>query len=281
VFPHSLCLVRDLVVSDCHEKSGWGLCDMKERLNKPRVFLSHSKKDSAFIKRLDTDLRKCQIEPWLDDYDIRHGQPWLTAIFEEGIPTCDAVIAYLTEHSITSPVVQKEIDVGILQKLKDNNVAFLPYVAQTDLRARLRPDLQTLQSPEWNDTNYAHLLPCVVAEIWRSFLERTVAHATERERVARLEAENRLLEIEKAQVASVFQPGEARGFEYIWSKFDRYEPVILRHIKGRGTTAQEIAVYNFSIHIGSLLPSLSNSSSYIYGKHDIHQIVQKTRRRKA
>ena len=65
--------------------------------NKPKVFLSHSNTDKEFITKIDEDLRKCLIEPWIDTRDIRHGESWLDAIFESGIPTCDCVLIYLTE----------------------------------------------------------------------------------------------------------------------------------------------------------------------------------------
>ena len=246
---------------------------MKARINKPRVFLSHSKKDTTFIERLCDDLRKCQIDPWLDVYEIRHGQPWLDAIFEDGLPTCDAVIAYLTEHSIVSPVVRKEIDAGIIQKLRDNQIAFLPYVANSDIRLRLRSDLQTLQAPEWNEVNYHELLPRVVSEVWHSFLERVVAQVSQRERIGRLEAELRVQELQKLQEADVFPAPEARDFEYIWEKVDRFEPVVFVQIKGNNEPAQEVGRYTFGVHVGSLLPRLSGSSNYVYDRHDIYHLV--------
>ena len=81
-----------------------------EKRNKPKVFLSHSCLDKPFIERLANDLRKCQIEPWLDSEEIRDGKPWLKVIFEDGMPTCDCVIVYLSENSLNSKMVQKEID---------------------------------------------------------------------------------------------------------------------------------------------------------------------------
>lgn len=247
---------------------------MKERINKPRVFLSHSKKDIQFIQRVCDDLRRCQVEPWLDEYEIRHGQPWLDAIFEDGMPACDAVIAYITAHSITSPVVRKEIDVGILQKLKDSRIAFLPYVSSPALRSELRADLQALQTPEWSADNYSDVLPRVVAEIWRSFLERIVSQVAQAERLARMEAELRLAEIEKQQTGSVFPQGEVRDFEYIWAKLSRYEPATFRHTQGRNESQREISRYVFSVHIGSLLPHLSDASNYVYDRYDVFHLVR-------
>ncbi len=246
---------------------------MKHRVNKPRVFLSHSKKDISFIQRLCEDLRRCQIEPWLDEYEIRHGQPWLDAIFEDGMPVCDAVIAYITKNSITSAVVRKEIDVGILRKLSDSHIAFLPYVQESALRAELRVDLQALQIAEWNNDNYSGILPRVVSEVWRSFLERTVVGAIQRERLGRLEAELRLAEIEKQEMASLFSQGEAQDFEYIWVQLSRYEPVTFCLVNGQGESRREIDRYTFYIHVGSLLPRLSNASKYVYDAYDIRHLV--------
>ena len=169
---------------------------MESRLNKPRVFLSHSKADVPFIEKLYDDLRKCQIEPWLDSAEIRHGKPWLDAIFEEGIPTCDAVLVYFTEASLESKMVKKEMDAGILQQLKDKRVAFLAYVDDEDRRTKLRADIQALQVPVWNQANYSEVLPRAVAEIWRSYLERTVTSAVQEKHVNRLQAE---LELEKTK----------------------------------------------------------------------------------
>lgn len=203
---------------------------MEKRFSKPRVFLSHSKKNVEFIEKVDKDLRSCQIDTWLDTVEIRHGKSWQDSIFQYGLPTCDAVIVYFTELSIDSPVVKKEMDVALLQNLKDNNVAFLPYVNDEDLRGNLRPDIQALQVPEWNIDNYYLLLPRVVAEIWRSFLERTVVIAIKDERLKRIELE---LEIEKRknQEDSVFLESENKEFEFISRVFDKTVRLTIDYIE--------------------------------------------------
>lgn len=194
--------------------------------NRPRVFLSHSKADIGFIERIEDDLRGCQIEPWLDSQEIRPGQPWLDAIFESGIPTCDCVLVYLTDSSIESNMVKKEIDAGIIRKLRDSQIAFLPYVSRAEIRDKLRMDLQTLQVPEWNDNNYNLMLPQVVAEIWHSYMDRTIVAATKEEKVKRLEAELILEKMKKDAGERIFSEGEDRDFKYIQKSMDRWEPVI-------------------------------------------------------
>ncbi|MCI5166037.1 MAG: toll/interleukin-1 receptor domain-containing protein [Candidatus Electrothrix sp. GM3_4] len=187
---------------------------MNERLNKPRVFLSHSKKDAELIRRLYDDLRRCQIEPWLDEIDIRPGKPWLDAIFEEGIPTCDCVFIYLTENSVSSAMVKKELDAAVLGQLEDNKIALLPYVSSGAVRASLRADIRSLQVPALNEENYPQILSQLVAEIWRSFMERTVAGAVQHERVKRLEAELELEKIRNASGDGIFTDAEEKEFVY-------------------------------------------------------------------
>ncbi len=192
---------------------------MEYIFNKPKVFLSHSKKDIEFIKRLDGDLRHCNIETWFDEVEIPHGKSWQSSIFEYGIPTCDAIIVYLTEHSIESPVVRKEIDVALLQNLSDSNIAFLPYVNKNELRAKLRPDIQSLQTKEWNDQNYLTFLPSVVANIWQNYLKKTIATAilNERYKITQLELE---IEKRKNQDVGIFSQNENTEFEYLYKVFN-------------------------------------------------------------
>lgn len=193
---------------------------MTDRINKPKVFLSHSSLDKAFIEKLANDLRKCQVEYWLDTEEIRDGRSWLKMIFEDGIPTCDAVIVYLTEHSLLSKMVEKELDATVVEQLTKGGITLLPYVSQQALRDRLRVDIRTLHCREWNDANYREMLPSVVAEIWRSYLERTVEIARLQESNRRLELELELKTLQERYDSSVFTPKEEREFEYIFKGLD-------------------------------------------------------------
>lgn len=229
--------------------------------NKPRVFLSYSKSDATFIDTVDGDLRNCYIEPWRDTLEIRHGEPWLDAIFESGIPTCDCVLVYLTDASIQSPIVKKEIDAGILQKLKDKRIAFLPYVSSEDVRSRLRADIQALQTLEWNRDNYHVLLPRVVAEIWRSYLDRSLASAIQEEHTKRVEAELELERLRKTQEARPFSPSEEADFRFIWKCVDRYEPIVFLETEKQGKEERVLKSYPFEMHIGSFVVQLASGGT--------------------
>jgi hypothetical protein len=206
---------------------------------KPRVFLSHSKRDVEFIRRLEADLRACQCDPWIDEIELRHGQPWLEQVFSSGIPSCEVVLCYITENSIESEMVRQEIDARLLERLSSSRVTLLPYVAKAELRKTLRLDLQRLQILELNDDNYAKVFPRVVAEIWRSFSDFAAASAVQSERVKRLEAELRVKELESNAVATIFSKSEDAEFTTIWSRIDREVRLDVRLTQARSIKPAE------------------------------------------
>lgn len=186
-----------------------------EKKNKPRVFLSHSSKDKIFIERLYNDLQKYKIEPWKDTEEIRDGRPWLRVIFEDGIPTCDSILVYLTENSINSKMVKKEIDAAFMEQLSDSGIMILPYVADSQLRTKLSPDIRTLQCREWNEMNYEELLPSVIAEIWQSYVERVVNTVTIKEKYEKKGLEDKYKKLIAKTLASPFTKSQEKDFEYI------------------------------------------------------------------
>lgn len=189
--------------------------------NSPTVFLSHSSRDENFIGKLNQDLKNCHCNTWLYTTDIRHGRNWMDAIFRGGIGKCDSVIVYLTENSIESEMVKREIDAALIRKLKDSSIGFLPYVNSSELRSKLRPDLQSLQIPEWNKENYLTLLPQVITEVWHSFTERAIELAVSSERAKRLALELRVKEYAEESSATVFKQNELLDFQFIKDRLDR------------------------------------------------------------
>ncbi|SRR6266851_477817 len=201
---------------------------MKERINKPRAFLSYANQDAAFVETIQTDLRKCQIETWRDKTDIRDGKPWLESIFEDGLPTCDVIIAYFSDSALKSGMVTREVDAAQIRQLKESGVSFLPYVNRSETRKKLRLDIQRLQCPVWNEGNYDERLPIIVGEIWRSYLERIVGTAVLQEKNRRLEMEIELQQLKATSNSSAFTTQEEKEFEYIYQKLDAPKEILIR-----------------------------------------------------
>jgi hypothetical protein len=226
--------------------------NMRERRIKPRVFLSHSKKDVDFIRKFENDLCGCQIEPWIDELEIRHGRPWLDEIFEAGMPSCHVVLVYITEHSIESSMVRKEIDAGILHKLADNNIGFMPYVSSEEMRPRLRSDIRSIQTPVFSAENYSTMYPKILSQIWMSYMDLAVSQAIQSEKVQRLELELKIQRLEQENKGSVFSSSEQKEFLYIWDKLNRNH-AIHPIIQKKNTDGSPLTEHkNYILNIGAL-----------------------------
>jgi len=170
-------------------------------------------------------------------------------------------------------MVKKEIDASLITKLRDSHISFLPYISEEMLRVKLRSDLQALQTPEWNEKNYEVLLPRVVAEIWRGFMERTIVFVTNEEKVKRLEAELELGKVRNAQ-NGVFSEAEEQDLRYIWEAFDREESVTFvkkfLNTDGKWETLEEIAI---QIRTRSIIPFLAGPSNFEHSDESVKEVL--------
>ena len=75
---------------------------------RPMAFLCHSSADKAFVLRLANTLRGQDITVFLDEWDIQIGDSIQNKI-EEGIRASDYFIVILSEKSVTSSWVDREL----------------------------------------------------------------------------------------------------------------------------------------------------------------------------
>jgi len=238
--------------------------------------LSHSSKDKNFIESLALDLRKCHIEPWLDTEEIRDGKSWLKVIFEDGIPTCDIVIVYLTENSINSKMVQKEMDSSLISQLSESGVSFLPYVKKAELRPTLRLDMQSLQCREWNADNYNDVLPSVVAEIWHSYLERTISWAVSQEKNKRLELELELARQKERSEESPFSRSEETNFRYIYNFLNKPCKLVFKLFEKEGAIPSHIGFENFTCTYLDLISVYFQKTAVIFEWYMLAHYITET-----
>lgn len=72
-----------------------------------QIFISYSRKDIDFVRRLATDLENAGYEVWWDVSDLRGGDDWVRVI-PEAIEKSNAFIVVLSPDSFTSEWVRKE-----------------------------------------------------------------------------------------------------------------------------------------------------------------------------
>lgn len=91
----------------------------------PRVFLSHSHQDKAFVRTIATDLKEHGVGVWLDEAEIHVGDSLIQKI---GKAVCDVeyVAACLSPVSVKSNWVTRELEIAIAQEIQGKRVAVLP-----------------------------------------------------------------------------------------------------------------------------------------------------------
>jgi WD40 repeat protein len=99
----------------------------------PDLFISYSRKDKDFVRRLDQALRSRGREPWVDWADIRPAEEWMQAIYA-AIEGADTFIFMVTPDSVASDVCGREI-----AHAAAHNKRMVPVVAR-DVKADTVPE---------------------------------------------------------------------------------------------------------------------------------------------
>lgn len=72
-----------------------------------KIFISYSRVDEDFARRLATDLDAQGMDVWLDVDDIPPGVKWSTAV-QQGLDTCDVMLLIISPESMASTNVEDE-----------------------------------------------------------------------------------------------------------------------------------------------------------------------------
>src|SRR6266478_1872929 len=97
------------------------------------IFISYSRKDKDFVRRLDEALKSRGREAWVDWEDIRPTEEWMQAIYG-AIEGADTFVFVLTPDSVASVVCGREI-----AHAAANNKRMVPIVAR-DVNADTVPE---------------------------------------------------------------------------------------------------------------------------------------------
>lgn len=159
----------------------------------PKVFLSHNKKDKEFIIKVANDLRSCGIDVWYDEWEIPPGESLRKKIFEDGITSCDVFFVYLTDNSIDSVWVQKELDSAFIHEIEHKNSFILLFVDKDETRDKLSLDLKALNIPQFNLEDYLIPFGKIISKTWISYLKNELINQKKDSDYKVLELENKIL----------------------------------------------------------------------------------------
>ena len=94
-------------------------------LYKNKIFISHSKLDIKFVKKLIRDFKKFEIPFWYDEDNIMVGDSIIEAI-ESGIKSCEYLGIIISRNSLSSGWVKKELKAGIIENIEKGGIKILP-----------------------------------------------------------------------------------------------------------------------------------------------------------
>jgi hypothetical protein len=114
-------LVEDLVDEALAAKEKRHTED-KERIV---AFVSHSSSDKPFIRQLAADLSNSGITVWLDEQKIKVGDSIVDKV-GQGLAESDYFIIVLSENSVDSQWVKKELNQALLAEIEQRKVKVLP-----------------------------------------------------------------------------------------------------------------------------------------------------------
>lgn len=92
--------------------------------SKPKVFISYSHADHAFVDRLVRDLQRSNVDVWIDKWDIKVGESIRQRI-SEGIQRSDHLVAVLSRNSVNSKWVLEELNEAAIRNIEQDKGAFV------------------------------------------------------------------------------------------------------------------------------------------------------------
>jgi hypothetical protein len=88
-------------------------------------FISYSSKDQDFANRLHTDLQSAGVRCWFAPEDLKIGDK-LRPSFDDAIQLHDKLMVILSESSVKSPWVEKEVETAFEKERKQNRTVLFP-----------------------------------------------------------------------------------------------------------------------------------------------------------
>jgi formylglycine-generating enzyme required for sulfatase activity len=123
-----------------------------------RIFISYSRKDEEFARRLARSLSESGMDVWIDLEDIPAGMKWSKAI-QQGLDNAEVMVVIISPDSMTSSNVEDE-----WQYFLDHGKPVIPLLLHP---ARVHFQLNRIQYIDFHTQNYFHALNQLYIEFQR------------------------------------------------------------------------------------------------------------------
>jgi len=121
-----------------------------------RIFISYSRKDEAFARKLAEALTQIEADVWLDVEDISAGMKWSSAI-QEALDNAQVMLVIVSPDSMASPNVEDEWQYAL-----DHGTPVIPLLWRP---ANIHFQLNRLQYIDFHDQDFNKAMPVLLREI--------------------------------------------------------------------------------------------------------------------
>lgn len=147
---------------------------------RPHIFLSHSSNDKNIVRQLADDLMTCEVDVWLDEWEIETGDSIFNSI-NEGLDNSRYIALVISNSFIKSKWVSEEVQAAFARQVDSGEKVVLPLIFEnTDLP----PLLKNKAYLSFID-NYYHSLTKLAA-IVHHIDARTISYAIEKKNPSNL-----------------------------------------------------------------------------------------------
>src|ERR1700730_14950817 len=92
---------------------------------RPRVFLSYAKDDSAVVRQVAAALQKTGKDVWLDTWELARGDSIKDRV-NLAVHTSDLFLVILSKASVASHWVQSELSAALASEMNDRAISIIP-----------------------------------------------------------------------------------------------------------------------------------------------------------
>lgn len=163
------------------------------------VFISHNYKDKPMARKIAKELNKYGIKPWIDESEIKLGDSLIEKI-RDGLDNMDFLIALISENSVHSEWVKKELDIAMNSEIEGKRVITIPILAGKCelpgfLKGKLYADMSTVR--KYNE-NISALIKCfdisVIEDDKNEFTEYKLNAVQVLDKIENIQNENEFIE---------------------------------------------------------------------------------------
>ncbi|MBE6088431.1 MAG: toll/interleukin-1 receptor domain-containing protein [Clostridium beijerinckii] len=163
------------------------------------VFISHNYKDKPLARKISNEFTKYGIKPWIDESEIKLGESLIEKI-RDGLDNMDYLVALISQNSVQSEWVKKELDIAMNSEIEGKRVITIPILAgKCDLpgflKGKLYADMST--NRKYNENIHILLRRFNVSNITddtNEFTEYKLTAVQVIEKIEKAENENELVE---------------------------------------------------------------------------------------